>query len=153
MGEGECTGGRCRVTIPPALLSHESTEHYTHQYILAAVIASFVFGMAGNVQKTKVVATTVELQTGGSITVVYQGGQDSDSLTAITITAPNGSQWYTIDSAGTLANSGSTDSPKIGAVMFLHPKSPTDWPLEQKHVVVIGAFNDGASQVILDTMV
>jgi hypothetical protein len=27
------------VTVPPALLSHESTEHYTPQYILDAVIA------------------------------------------------------------------------------------------------------------------
>ena len=27
------------MTVPPALLSHESTEHYTPQYILDAVIA------------------------------------------------------------------------------------------------------------------
>jgi len=27
------------VTVPPALLSHESTEHYTPQYVLKAVIA------------------------------------------------------------------------------------------------------------------
>jgi hypothetical protein len=27
------------MTVPPALLSHESTEHYTSQYILDAVIA------------------------------------------------------------------------------------------------------------------
>jgi hypothetical protein len=27
------------LTVPPALLSHESTEHYTPQYILDAVIA------------------------------------------------------------------------------------------------------------------
>jgi hypothetical protein len=27
------------VTVPPALLSHESTEHYTPQYILDAAIA------------------------------------------------------------------------------------------------------------------
>jgi len=27
------------MTVPPALLSHESTEHYTPQYILNAVIA------------------------------------------------------------------------------------------------------------------
>ena len=27
------------MTVPPALLSHDSTEHYTHQYILDAVIA------------------------------------------------------------------------------------------------------------------
>jgi len=26
------------MTVPPALLSHESTEHYTPQYILDAVI-------------------------------------------------------------------------------------------------------------------
>ena len=33
--------GLCRgnLTVPPALLSHESTEHYTPQYILDAVIA------------------------------------------------------------------------------------------------------------------
>ncbi|MDO8872293.1 MAG: hypothetical protein Q7V05_06135 [Methanoregula sp.] len=27
------------MTVPPALLSHESTEHYTPQYILDAVIS------------------------------------------------------------------------------------------------------------------
>jgi len=27
------------MTVPPALLSHESTAHYTPQYILDAVIA------------------------------------------------------------------------------------------------------------------
>jgi hypothetical protein len=38
--------------------------------------------------------------------------------------------------------------------MKLIPISPTsDWPSGQKHVVVVGTFNDGAGQVILDTMV
>jgi flagellin-like protein len=122
--------------------------------ILAAVIAAYVFGMSGNVQKTKVVAATAMLTKGGGIDITYHGGQDADSLSGINITAPNGSFWYTIDSAGTLAESGSTlVPPRIGAVMKLIPPSPTDWPDGQKHIVVIGTFNDGASQVILDTFV
>jgi flagellin-like protein len=122
--------------------------------ILAAVIASYVFGMSGNVQKTKVVAATALMTTGGSIEITYQGGQDADSLSGINITAPNGSFWYTIDSAGTLATSGSTPAaPRVGAVMRLIPPSPTDWPSGQKHIVVVGTFNDGSSHVILDTMV
>ena len=43
--------------------------------ILAAVIAAFVFGMAGNITKTKVVAATAT-RSGSNINVVYQGGQD-----------------------------------------------------------------------------
>jgi flagellin-like protein len=120
--------------------------------ILAAVIASFVFGSTGNIPKTKIVATTVQLETSGSIVIVYQGGQDSDSLMTINITSPNGTIWHPIDAVGTLANSGSTYAkPNIGAVMKLHPAA--DWPSGQKHVVVVGAFGDGPSQVITDTFV
>ena len=122
--------------------------------ILAAVIAAYVFGMSGNIQKTKVVAATAVLTTGGGIEITYQGGQDAESLSGINITAPNGSFWYSIDSAGTLAESSSAPfPPRIGAVMKLAPSSPTDWPTGQKHIVVVGVFNDGSSHVILDTMV
>jgi flagellin-like protein len=122
--------------------------------ILAAVIAAYVFGMSGNVQKSKVVAATALMTTGGNIEITYQGGQDADSLSGMNITAPNGSFWYTIDSAGTLAASGSTAAaPRVGAVMRLIPPSPTDWSAGQKHIVVVGTFNDGSSHVILDTMV
>ena len=123
--------------------------------ILAAVIAAFVFGMSGNVQKTKVVAATALMTTDGGIDVTYQGGPDTDSLTAVNITAPNGSVWYTTDSLGTLSDSGSTSAPpRVGAVMKLIPISPiSDWPPGQKHIVVVGTFNDGSSHVILDTMV
>jgi len=120
--------------------------------ILAAVIAAYVFGMSGNIQKTKIVAATALMTTGGGIEITYQGGQDADSLSGINITAPNGSFWYTIDSDGTLAESGSTAvPPRIGAVMKLYPAA--DWPSGQRHIVVVGIFNDGSSHVILDTMV
>jgi flagellin-like protein len=129
--------------------------------ILAAVIAAFVFGMSGNVQKTKVVAATAQMTTTGGIDITYQGGQDDPSLSYITISAPNGSAtFYTSSVQGslTLCPSGGCNTvtdqkkPDVGAVMKLIPPSPTDWP-GQKHIVVVGAFNDGANQVILDTMV
>ena len=48
--------------------------------ILAAVIAAFVFGMAGNIQKTKVVAAT-EYRANASLSLVtYQGGQDARTI-------------------------------------------------------------------------
>ena len=47
--------------------------------------------------------------------------------------------------------SGSSDKPGIGMPMTLF--SAADWPPGQKHIVVVGAFNDGASQVTLDTFV
>jgi hypothetical protein len=69
----------------------------------------------------------------------------------LNITAPNGTIWHTTDSAGTLANAGSTYAkPDVGAVMKLYQSA--DWPTGQKHIVVVGAFNDGVIQVILDTM-
>jgi flagellin-like protein len=123
--------------------------------ILAAVIASFVFGMTGNVQKTKVVAATANIENSGAIVIVYQGGQDEASLMGINITAPNGTVYYTSSTDGALTVSTATSPavamPKIGASMKLSPGP--DWPDGQKHVVVVGTFNDGASQVILDTFV
>ena len=48
--------------------------------ILAAVIAAFVFGMSGNISKTKIVAVTVQQLDSDYITVTYNGGQDAASL-------------------------------------------------------------------------
>jgi flagellin-like protein len=128
--------------------------------ILAAVIASFVFGMSGNVQKTKVVAATAQIEITGSILIVYQGGQDDLALKYITITAPNGTEvFYTSSENGDLTpcptagckTAPDLKKPNIGAIMKLSPGP--GWPSGQKHVVVVGTFNDEASQVILDTVV
>ncbi|MGA2918975.1 type IV pilin, partial [Methanoregula sp.] len=56
--------------------------------ILAAVIAAFVFGMAGNITKTKVVAVTASKTDAQDITVMNQGGQDQSALTALNVTTP-----------------------------------------------------------------
>ena len=123
--------------------------------ILAAVIASFVFGSAGNVQKTRVVAATAQTTTTGDIYVTYQGGPDTDSLTAITIIAPDGSEWYTTSTDGALMDKSTGTAPSVppgvGAVMKLTQTAL--WPpTGQRHVVVVATFNDGTVQVILDTI-
>ena len=117
--------------------------------ILAAIIASFVFGSATNIQKTKLVATTVQLDPDGStITIMYQGGQDDGTLTSLTITAPDGTVKYTGGDGSELVDIPPTPpvKPNIGAPL----KLVGSWPAP-RHVLVIGSFGDSADQVITDT--
>lgn len=122
--------------------------------ILAAVIASYVFGTSGNTQKTKLVVATAQLESSGAIAIVYHGGQDDGSLASISITAPNGTTWHTTDNVGSLQDSGTTyGKPEVGTVMKLIPKSPSDWPVDKKHIIVVGTFGGGENQIILDTFI
>jgi archaeal type IV pilus assembly protein PilA len=101
--------------------------------ILAAVIAAFVFGMAGNISKTKVVAATAQ-QAGGTIIVTYQGGQDNQDVSRVVGTV-NGAAMVPPSITG------------VGKTMSLAGTSGKD------HVVVTGVFSDGSVQVITDTYV
>ncbi len=64
--------------------------------ILAAVIAAFVFGMAGNISKTKVVAATVQQPDATHIVVTYQGGQDAGTFNGanVTVSPSDGTEHY-----------------------------------------------------------
>jgi archaeal type IV pilus assembly protein PilA len=128
--------------------------------ILAAVIAAFVFGMSGNITKTKVVAVTVQQPDSQYITVTYQGGQDAGSFSygtvivtpaeqtpAITVQYANATPpLYAV--AGTtngLTNSvGSTVTAKASTTIGFNGRD---------HVVATGTFGDGSVQVLLDTYV
>jgi archaeal type IV pilus assembly protein PilA len=101
--------------------------------ILAAVIAAFVFGMAGNIQKTKVVAVTASQQGASSVFVTYQGGHDQALISSITA------------SVGTQTSSMAT---RVGSTVIFTSGSPG-----RDHVVATAAFNDGSTLVILDTHV
>jgi len=103
--------------------------------ILAAVIAAFVFGMAGNIQKTKIVAATASQQGPTLIYITYNGGPDAISLTGLTYSV-NGATAVTMATA-------------VGTSV----QSTTPGTTGQDHVVVSGSFADGSSQVILDTYV
>ena len=104
--------------------------------ILAAVIAAFVFGMAGNISKTKSVAATAQQQGATAIDITYQGGQDDLSVSSLFWDVGNG------------ADSGTVTNPSVGNIA--HSGSGTNG---QDHVVVSATFNDGSTQVILDTYV
>lgn len=58
--------------------------------IVAAVIAAFAFGMAGNLQKSKGVAATASKPSLNEILITYQGGPDAATFSygLVTITPP-----------------------------------------------------------------
>ena len=104
--------------------------------ILAAVIAAFVFGMAGSVSKTKAVAATAR-QSGNNIVITWQGGQDNGYTSN-----------YNVSIGDALAPKGSFMPPIVGnSSSFGGGTGGND------HVVVIANFSDGSSQVVLDTYV
>jgi flagellin-like protein len=109
--------------------------------ILAAVIAAFVFGMSGNIQKTKVVAATVSQPNATFVAVTYNGGQDAPSLNCI--------NWSV--NGGTVVPMGTCGGTSILAVGT--SQSISGATAGQDHVLAVGYFLDGSSQVIMDTYV
>ena len=113
--------------------------------ILAAVIAAFVFGMAGSVDtKNKMVAATASSHADSVadvkiISITYQGGADSEDVVAVNWSV-NGSDSLFINGSETLCVG--SNNITIGGK-----------PAEKDHVVVTAKFKDGSSQVILDTHV
>ena len=116
--------------------------------ILAAVIAAFVFGMSGNITKTKIVAVTAQQPDGKTITVTYQGGQDAQSFEYgnVTVSAAGGAAVTYTNSTGT----GSVLGQDVGS--FVTAKA-TDGFEGKDHVVATGTFGDGSVQVLLDTYI
>jgi archaeal type IV pilus assembly protein PilA len=123
--------------------------------ILAAVIAAFVFGMSGNISKTKVVAVTVQQPTADKIVVTYQGGQDAQTLSNLNVTLTPGTTGVTYtfvpgDSTGQYGEL--VGAPvQVGASTTATASAGTF--SGRDHVVATGIFTDGAQQVILDTYV
>jgi flagellin-like protein len=102
--------------------------------ILAAVIAAFVFGMAGNINKTKVVAATASQQGQDTIIVTYQGGQDNADVAKVIARVGEGD-------AKSIGN-------EVGKTMTFTGATPG-----KDHVVVTARFTDGSTQVVMDTYV
>jgi len=129
--------------------------------ILAAVIAAFVFGMAGNITKTKVVAATMSRPNATTVIVTYSGGQDAATLIGLNFTvggtvanlnngglAPSGTAYLSAahtSSLGGLVVNGGTSMP-VGTSLYL--PAPTN-----SNVIVTGAFADGSTQVILQNTI
>ena len=112
--------------------------------ILAAVIAAFVFGMAGNVGSTKNVALIAELSDGGTHVIVTNHG-GADVATLQTITAKDGSgtivQYYAsgvltdLDNLDVLNDVGDTQTLKISS---------------GSRLIITGKFESGDPVILLD---
>jgi len=103
--------------------------------ILAAVIAAFVFGMSGNIQKAHTVAATGQLSPdGANIILTYNGGQDAKNVLGLN---------YSID-GGTLTKMGpASGAPPVGTSVTV--------PKGNGHATVTAYFADGTQSVILDS--
>ncbi len=110
--------------------------------ILAAVIAAFVFGMAGNVSKTKTLGVTAEQTNATAIIVTNHGGKDVNDLSSLWINGTNS------DGAAYTAPANHDLGITTGSTATV--LTATDG---KDHVVVIGYWVDGSSQVVLDTYV
>jgi flagellin-like protein len=99
--------------------------------ILAAVIAVFVFNMAGTIQTSKIVAVTSLQMDDKTISLTNMGGQDVGQLTKINVTG----DLETLP-ASLGITTGSTKSYEMSAGI--------GW----KHIIATGTFADGSEQVI-----
>jgi flagellin-like protein len=127
--------------------------------ILAAVIAAFVFGMSGNITKTKIVAVTVQQPTANQIVVTYNGGQDAQTFKFANVSIDQGTgstattwTWTPAAPAGYPALMGYLN-PSVGATTTALANPTTNDFSGRDHVVVTGTFTDGAQQVLIDTYV
>jgi archaeal type IV pilus assembly protein PilA len=123
--------------------------------ILAAVIAAFVFGMAGNISKSKVVAVTATKTSPTQINIMNQGGQDQPGLIELNATAVGSTSTDIPNSCTgtgvTTASSHCVLSPAdVGSTIQM--KTGGSWA-GRTEVIVVGKFNDGTNQVLLDTYV
>ena len=85
--------------------------------ILAAVIAAFVFGMSGNISKTKTVAITTQKINSTAISVMNNGGQDAATLVGLNVTTVPAA---TSCSEGSAPNCMTTGTPvAVGKVITL----------------------------------
>ena len=116
--------------------------------MLGAIIGVYAFGMSASVQNIRMVATSVT-QSGSDILITYQASDAQPDLYSMSITAPNATVYYTVSTSGELSTTGTPVTPDVGAVMVLHGAATSG----QDHVMVIGHFVDGSSQIISDTFV
>jgi len=131
--------------------------------ILAAVIAAFVFGMSGNITKTKTVAITTQKVDSGHITVMNNGGQDGGTLKQLDITTVPAATtpFCTVSPSSVLTATSSATGPCTITNTTAGGLLPVGLNVQltgtgysgRTQVTTVGTFTDGSSQVLLDTFI
>jgi flagellin-like protein len=103
--------------------------------ILAAVIAAFVFGLAGSTGTSKNVGLTVAAND-TAFKVTVQGGTDLPTCNNLSWTNGNGTSYGII-----------SGTPTVGQVFTIYPGVATT---AGSRLIITGTFTDGATQVLFD---
>jgi flagellin-like protein len=124
--------------------------------ILAAIIATFVLGMATNIPVTRTLAVTVDAPDAEHLVFVYKGGPDAASFSyaTVSITPSMGAAvttWSNTTPHGAPADQQYILGNKVGNQVLA--TGSTAQFTGKDHVVVTGRFNDGTDQVILNTFI
>jgi len=104
--------------------------------ILAAVIAAFVFGLAGTTSTTKNVGVTAGLNGSGYASITWQGGTDLGKIVGWEGKLENGTR--------VVGNIDTPQKPSVGQV------NTTDIGILGHRLIITAKFEDGSSQVIFD---
>ena len=102
--------------------------------ILAAIIAAFVFNMAGNIQSSKTVGMTLTQNASGYGVATISGGPDLKTLNQVNVSIAGATEAVLIPS-GSIA---------VGKY------SGTATTVSGNRVILIGYFSDGSSQMLID---
>jgi len=109
--------------------------------ILAAVIAAFVFGMSGNIQKTKIVSVGLTRTSATNVNAIFNGGQDAASTYNITFSGP------AVSGSPVLAGPTTTSPIAVGCMTAITTTlSPTQ-------IIGVGHFSDGSAQIVYDSTI
>jgi flagellin-like protein len=100
--------------------------------ILGAVIAAFVFGMAGHIQKSRMVSTSWR-HVGSEIFITYTGGPDTDQVASLKATIDGIDAGYLSTTIGSVVSKGGYST--------------------KAHVMVVATYTDGTKQVIADGII
>ena len=114
--------------------------------MMASIVGSMAFGMSGNINKLNLVVVSAQQTNSTTIEFTFMGGPDADAVRYLNAT---------ID--GARADPPADYEPDVGSVWAYTAGSGSfhtsgGFP-GRNHVVVAATFDDGSSQVVLDTYV
>ncbi len=112
--------------------------------MLASIVGSMAFGMGGNINKMNLVAVSAQQTNSTTIEFTFMGGPDAGAIQYLNATVD-----------GEPADPPVDYEPDVGSV-WAHTDDSfhTSGGLpDRNHVVVAATFDDGSSQVVLDTYV
>jgi len=122
--------------------------------ILAAVVATFVFGMAGDTQKPHIVMLELKKMNPTTMLVVNYGGQGSGQLESVNVIAPQEFKLTDFDGSVITATASGEDyiassvaTPSVGSSLYLI--STDEWSASTR-IVLTGEFGNDNPEILVD---